>query len=117
MAKELEIDFPKYMNDYRLFVYFPIDLIAVAFTGFSISFWLLSLYFGILLSLLFAIGLGIYSFVTYREYKKDAAPGVLFHLMYVMGFFLLDPPMDDEEFNDLDVDSFFPAGYETEFQD
>lgn len=116
MAK-YEIDFPRHMNDYPLFVYFPVDMIIVAFTGFFLGFWIISLWFNILLSLVLSLALGVYSYFKYKEYKKNTAPGVLFHIMYILGFISYHPHEKHEELTNLDIDSFFAAGYETEFRD
>lgn len=119
MAREIDVNFPKYMNEYPLFVYFPIDLVLVAFIGFFSSFWIISLYFGVLPSLISGMGVGVYTFIKYKDYKRNTAPGILYHTMFILGFTLLKPTPDSGEFDDvnLDVENFFPAGYETEFQD
>lgn len=117
MAKEFDLDFPRYMNDYPLFVFFPIDLVFVAFAGFFISFWLISLFLGLLLSMLSSMGLGVLSFFLYKRFKKEVAPGFISHIFYILGFVSLNPHITDEEMLEMDVESFLPEGYETEFYD
>ncbi|MBU1901891.1 type IV conjugative transfer system protein TraL [Patescibacteria group bacterium] len=105
------------MNDFPLFVFFPIDMIVVAILGFFISFWLISLFLPLLVSIFLGGAIGVFLFFQYKRYKKEVAPGFIFHILYVLGFVSMNPHSTDEEMLEMDVDGFFPEGYETEFSD
>lgn len=116
MAKDFEVDFPKYMNQYPLFVYFPLDGVIVALSSWFISFWILSLVLGNALSMIVALFIGVFLYKKYKKYKRDVAPGYLSHCMYILGISEFKPPINHEEMTDFEEDNFLPAGYETVFE-
>ena len=117
MAKEYDIDFPRYINDYPLLVVFPLDQVFVFFTGLFLTFWILSMFTYTIIALVVGVLTGLFSYFQYAKFKKETAPGFIFHTFYVMGIASINPHETDEEMLEMDVESFLPEGYETEFID
>lgn len=114
----IEMDFPKYLNDYRLFVYYTIDGIIVGFLSFVVSFWLLSVFVHVGIAAIAGVATGFFVRKNYEKYKEKAPHGALSHILFVLGFRSFDVEDSHIELTDLEVglDSFFPKGYETEFK-
>lgn len=117
MAKKIDFDFPRFMNEYPLFVYIPIDYIAVAFLGYFFCYWFLAFLFGTLIGLFVGVIPAVPLFLYYKHLKKEQAPGFLYHLFFTLGWVTFEPDLDDEELKNLDIESFVPSGYETIFED
>ncbi len=112
-----KLDFPRYVNDYRLFVVFPLDQVVVFLGTIIASFWIYHLFMWFILAFFLSIPTGFYTYFAYKRIKTETTRGFLFHTAYVLGLVSLNPPKQDEEMQDMDVESFLPEGYETEFLD